>query len=274
LERAGRCDLARFQEEWIGRAGAPLLRAGPSSVARESGAYVVSSSLRQGSPVFHFDVPVRIECEEGDTTVVVSMADTVAAFSVDVASRPRALVVDPGLDVFRRLHLEEIPPTLSRTLGAESTLVVVPAAAPADLAAAYRELAREWSGRVGFAVSEDIEAVDWAAPGRSVWVLGRGILDREVEKLLPGGVLDGAWRLPGAFDEASHGIVVTVRHPSDAARSVSWFLAADAPSVASMGRKIPHYGKYSYLVFDGARNVSKGIWSTSESPMRVALEVR
>jgi hypothetical protein len=41
-----------------------------------------------------------------------------------------------------------------------------------------------------------------------------------------------------------------------------------------MGRKIPHYGKYSYLVFDGARNVSKGIWSTSESPMRVALEVR
>ena len=31
--------------------------------------------------------------------------------------------------------------------------------------------------------------------------------------------------------------------------------------------KVPHYGKYSYLVFEHARNVAKGTWPVTQSPL-------
>jgi hypothetical protein len=43
-----------------------------------------------------------------------------------------------------------------------------------------------------------------------------------------------------------------------------------------MGRKLPHYGKYSYLAFEGDEptNVVKGQWSSSESPLVVDLRTK
>ena len=40
-----------------------------------------------------------------------------------------------------------------------------------------------------------------------------------------------------------------------------------------LGRKLPHYGKYSYLGFEGEEptNVIKGQWPASDSPLRVDL---
>ena len=42
--------------------------------------------------------------------------------------------------------------------------------------------------------------------------------------------------------------------------------------VAAIGRKIPHYGKYSYLVFEGETNVGKGVWKAGDSPLARDLE--
>jgi hypothetical protein len=36
-----------------------------------------------------------------------------------------------------------------------------------------------------------------------------------------------------------------------------------------VARKIPHYGKYSYLVFRGDRNREKGVWPVVSSPLIV-----
>ena len=40
-----------------------------------------------------------------------------------------------------------------------------------------------------------------------------------------------------------------------------------------LGRKLPHYTKYSYLVFegDGPANIAKGQWPVNESPMKVLI---
>jgi hypothetical protein len=40
-----------------------------------------------------------------------------------------------------------------------------------------------------------------------------------------------------------------------------------------MGRKLPHYGKYSFLVFEGDEptNIIKGQWAATQSPLRVDL---
>jgi len=45
-------------------------------------------------------------------------------------------------------------------------------------------------------------------------------------------------------------------------------LTEDSESLPRVGQLVPHYGKYSYLVFEGARNVGKGQWPVGDSPLR------
>ena len=47
------------------------------------------------------------------------------------------------------------------------------------------------------------------------------------------------------------------------------FLPADDSLAKTIGAKVPHYGKYSYLVFQGPRNRAKGIWDADASPLNV-----
>jgi hypothetical protein len=48
-------------------------------------------------------------------------------------------------------------------------------------------------------------------------------------------------------------------------------LTHDYPSLPRLGQLIPHYGKYSYLVFSGARNVGKGQWEPEQTPLKLQL---
>jgi hypothetical protein len=43
--------------------------------------------------------------------------------------------------------------------------------------------------------------------------------------------------------------------------------------LANVGRKLPHYGQYSYAAFKGeaAVNVAKGQWPVTDSPLAIAV---
>jgi peptidyl-prolyl cis-trans isomerase A (cyclophilin A) len=68
---------------------------------------------------------------------------------------------------------------------------------------------------------------------------------------------------------------VVVRHPASAERAIGWITVDPAllAALAGLGRKLPHYGKYSYLGFAGAEptNKVKGQWAATDSPLRVDL---
>ena len=46
-----------------------------------------------------------------------------------------------------------------------------------------------------------------------------------------------------------------------------------AEAMPGLGRKLPHYHKYSYLAFegDGPANIAKGCWPVLDSPMTVFI---
>ena len=44
------------------------------------------------------------------------------------------------------------------------------------------------------------------------------------------------------------------------------FLPFSPEAANAAGRKIPHYGKYSYLAFSGGNNRVKGTWAAADSP--------
>jgi hypothetical protein len=72
---------------------------------------------------------------------------------------------------------------------------------------------------------------------------------------------------------ADHSLVAVRRHPMAAELAIGWLVVEPEAAFPGMGRKLPHYGKYSYLAFEGDEptNVIKGQWSSSESPLVVDL---
>jgi hypothetical protein len=65
---------------------------------------------------------------------------------------------------------------------------------------------------------------------------------------------------------------VAVRSPADAARVVVFLASDDPKALPGLGRKLPHYGKYSVLGFEGAEpaNVAKDTWPVLASPLAAA----
>ena len=66
-------------------------------------------------------------------------------------------------------------------------------------------------------------------------------------------------------------IVLTARHPGNVEKAVGLLLADSVAALPALGRKLPHYGKYSYLGFEGndATNIAKGQWQESDSPLNI-----
>ena len=88
--------------------------------------------------------------------------------------------------------------------------------------------------------------------------------------LLPAGLTVSADNFEVAeksYPAAETDLFTTLPDPAAVERTIALFLPATADSAAVAARKIPHYGKYSHLVFRSGTNVAKGIWPAPQSPM-------
>jgi hypothetical protein len=207
---------------------------------------------------------------------VVRLRERRQRFTLAVDAAPARIDVDPEYDVFRRLDPAELPPALSGAFGAARRVIVLPSQAPPALRTAYAALAEAWK-TPGTEVVSDAELAR-GSPGKAVWVLGW-------ENRLRGVVADGLAAYGAALSErelrtrgtvlqrASHAAVVVVRSPADAAQVVAFLGADRAGALPGLGRKLPHYGKYSLLGFEGDEpaNTAKDTWPVLASPMAAAL---
>jgi hypothetical protein len=69
------------------------------------------------------------------------------------------------------------------------------------------------------------------------------------------------------FTGAGTALFAALPHPLDPQRVAAVFAPFSAEAALTSVRKIPHYGKYSYLVFDSGENRGKGTWPVTESPL-------
>ena len=71
------------------------------------------------------------------------------------------------------------------------------------------------------------------------------------------------------FENAKNSFVISVRHPKNSSVVLVLVSIDNKEAVQGLARKLPHYGKYSYLVFEGTEptNIAKGEWSSTNSPL-------
>ncbi len=272
-------DVGRFFSEWTTRPGAAALELKVDRVSRGDEGYRVIGRIAQTQDAepFTLDVPLALQTAAGVETQAVRLEGRAAAFQLATAERPQALLADPAFDLFRLLDPREIPPSIGQIFGEPRVLALLPAGAGEDEQQKYRELMDAWtSDSHVIEVRADAE-VENLPVDRAVWVLGRG--NRFAELFASDEALGYAVGAEGldvqgeAVPYADHSLVVVRRHPADLARAVGWLAVEPAAAFPGMARKLPHYGKYSYLGFEGDEpsNVVKGQWPTADSPLRVDL---
>ena len=106
--------------------------------------------------------------------------------------------------------------------------------------------------------------------GRGVWLFGDGELVDQVFGR-SGAFGQAPASLRSTTSAAEQSMVASFRDAEQPEIPWTVVLPADAAVVEALGRKLPHYGRYSYLVFDGETNVRKGNWIVETSPLRLNL---
>lgn len=282
LEAETKSDLGAFFHDWVERAGAPALTVSVGAVKQVATGWSVAGALRQTQPesigTFAWDVPVVVTTGDGAETFNVRLAGKETKFELAPKGRPLVLEIDPAFDVFRLLDPRETPPSIGQIFGEPKIVAVLPSKAAPEEQKRWRDLMSGWQSESHAITIVDDSSVKEIPRGSSVWLLGRDNLlaskTMTSDASLGFGVSADAVTL-GADNApfANHSIVVVKRHPGDASHAIGWLVIDPAEAFPGLGRKLPHYGKYSYLAFEGTEpaNTIKGQWAGVDSPLRVDL---
>lgn len=269
-------DFKWFFEQWIDRTGAPEIVLENVKVKSIRDFNNVSFTLKQiqDEDVFYIDVPVTIVTENGTHSRVFEMNAKEVKFNVNLPEKPLKLLVDPQFDLFRKLDPRETPPTFTKAYGAEQTLIILPDKDSKDYEL-YKEFSDLWIGgkEDKFAVKSQNDVSDLPS-NKAVMLLGINnkfapIVNKAIigygSELLKGGVRYGKREL--ALDDNS--FFISIINPNNMKAVITLLSIGNKDAVDGLSRKLPHYGKYSYLAFSGSEptNIDKGQWSVNNSPM-------
>jgi aminopeptidase N len=279
LETASGKELKTQFKQWTGRTGAPALEVSEYDVEKVDDGYKFSFTIRQSQrgAAYRLQVPVHVQTEDPAETIhqVVSMTKREARVTLELQNRPASIIVDPLFDLFRRLDPTETPSSVGQLLGAKRSLVVLPSEAEPEMREAYKELADSWRNRSRrIRVVWDTTIKDIPSSGM-VWIMGKeNLLADEFIQTTAGLPLSGDGdevQIGGqGFPLDRHSIVLTGRRPN----TIGWLHGSSLAAIAGLARKVPHYGKYSFLAFSGDNpdNVLKGQWPVVNSALYHRLQ--
>jgi hypothetical protein len=248
--------LATFFSQWINRAGAPDLRIEDARAERAGSRWRLRVTFAQAAPAYALSVPLAIDTAEGQFVRRVEVARTHQAVEIDSGAEPLAVTLDPEHRLFRRLAPDEAPPILREVmLSREAELVTLFPAA--SLVQAARSLARRLFER-----APRERAAGEQSGTAAALVIG---LHQDVDRWLAG---SGLPPRPSALAaERGSAQVWTVR-ASDA-RTIAIVSVRDAQALDALQRPLPHYGQQSYLIFEGARSIERGVWPAQPQVLRI-----
>ncbi len=286
--------IDRYYLQWLYRTGAPDLRLESAQATKEGDRAFVTAVLTQAELdlPFELNVPVELRQENsaGQAQVVkqsILVRAAKAGFQIEVPhgfdlSREIELRVDSEFNVFRRLDRLEIPPAVSQIFGSSKVTFVLPSKVSETERAAMVDVAKAWAALVETAdveIKVDTE-LNEIPKDRSVLVMGwtnkylGAVLDQSL--MLPIKVSDASFFLDGVeFSRARSSAAWVTRISKDSEFALGFVGFKSIASIKPIGRKLSHYGKASYVAFDGDEAVmsKQGSWQATQSPLNLKVLV-
>ncbi|MBN2092616.1 M20/M25/M40 family metallo-hydrolase [candidate division KSB1 bacterium] len=271
-----------FFDQWLNRPGAPELEIKKAAVEKVNDKFLLTFNLaqRQSGLAYRLRVPIAVTLENQKSAAIqiVNFEQAEQTFQFEFANRPLQITIDPEFDVFRRLDRNEIPPAFSQLFGAEKVAIVLPEIDDPNELKAYEELAKTWaqSKQVQIIKQNELKTLP---TDREIWFFGqKNPFQDDFKKILANYQVeiksDSIHIDQTAFALKERGFILTLRHPNNPELTIAWLFTTNTKSLPGLGRKLPHYGKYSYLGFEGDEptNILKGQWPTINSPMSMTVQ--
>jgi aminopeptidase N len=252
FEKISGKDLALFFEQWLDRKGVVSIAVRGPRVIFSDGVNKVSFDITQNGQPYSFRLPVKIHSDNGDATKILNIEKQRETFEIPSQGTPTGIILDENYDLMRDLSEAEYPPVISRLLGDEKRLIVVPEKERERYDSLIAVFQRE-----GFTLKEERELKDEDIMSSSLLILG---FDGPVVK-----------RLFGSLQRPQQGFTFFVReNPLNSRKVVALAYGDSQQEVDLVSGKIYHYGKYSSLRFRKGRNTEKSI-DESNRGIRVRL---
>ncbi len=264
FSRSAGYDLAPIIEQWLSRPGGPHLALTEVSLLREGVGWTVSGTVRQTPPFYELKLPLRLETAGDPVQQTLTVTGERTSFRMSLAVPPKRLRLDPDTDLFRILAIEEIPATVNRLKGTTRLLAVVTKGCRVQ-PETFR-LFLESLGQAGVEVINEAALDESRVRDHDLLFCGvpqdLPLLPRLPEGMTASG--SGVALNGEQFSAADSLLFVVGQHPVAPGQVTALYLPLSDGAAQRYGRKISHYGKYSYLLFAGGENRRKGVsqaWS-------------
>jgi len=247
FEQAAGRDLDWFFVQWVQRGGAPRLSLGAYSVQQVEAGFRTRIEILQPVTGYRFRLPVSLTTAAGIGQHEINIRDTLTRVEFITPAKPLYLQVDPGSDIFRRLHQDETSPILR-----DVTLDPAAGTLIASVDAEFVSVARKLASRLMDTQPRFDNPAAAQQPGRSLLLITSN--DRLAEQLAQLRLE----RPPGLPNVAYSAAAWTTRRADGAAVLV--VSAVNVDELKSLLRPLPHYGGRSYVLFEAGRAFKRGIW--------------
>lgn len=248
FSRATGQPLEDFFRQWVDRPGAPAL--GIAS-ARQQGRRL--HLALKGSDGYGLRLPLRLTGGGKSLEATAMLSGGADQLTLTIEGKPTEVTVDPDYRLWRRLDPAQFPAILREVLVAPRVSTVL--AGGDD--PVWRDTALTLAGQVLETPPQGlVKAMPAVGPvlilgpenELGVWLSRQGLEPPP----LPA---EGSARVWAGRDRNGRPYAVVT--------------ARDAGSLAATGRALPHYGRQSWLAFDGRRVTDKGIWAPQSEAVAV-----
>lgn len=274
-------DFSQFFEQWLSRKGAPEIAISNLILTENSTSFTISQT--QKDDVFDVDIPIAIyyydkKLKKDDYYIMKeNLNQREKNIIIDTKGITR-IEVDPQFNVFRRLNKKEVPVTFSQLFGSTDGLIILPKDCP--YVDEYKKLAETWQKsqkeqNKNLKIIYDSELKQIPAD-KAVWILSfeNKFIDQVNFSKNHQNYFSDDDKSMLAKLKTNSSLVYTFIHPENESLAIGFIGTNNVEAIPGLARKLPHYGKYSYLGFEGTApdNVWKGIFPALDSPLHMQID--
>ncbi len=246
--------LEWFFKQWVDEGGVPDLEIRNPELKYRGAKATISFTVEQKTKKYKLLLPVLLKLRSGEVRKVfeIEKDSTLLEMEVDARESPVALIIDDNYDLFRKLSAGEFPPVISRLLGDDKKIFVMP-----------RGREDEFKGMSGFLIQEGF------AEKKENEISYEDI--KSSSFLVPGIETSLAKRLLGRIEKQSADFyLVTKENPLNRKGVITVFDGLLSSKETEYLQKMTHYGNYSTLVFKENENI---LQTVSETESRIMTGV-
>ena len=260
FEKTASRKLDWFFRQWLEQTGAPVLSLGSHRVEQTADGFRTFIEILQPLAGYRFSLDVLLMTKSGPEQRRLVIEDQLTQLEWVTPSRPQWIHFDPQSDLFRRLQTTETPPIMRDITLNPSTVVLIDSDQPE-----FVKNAKTLAARLLDTAPRFLE------PGQSRGPAQTLLLITTTDRL--DGQLEGLQlQLPEDLPDIEHGAAVWTARLANST-PVLVISATSNEELQAILRPLPHYGGQSFVLFDGGKARSRGLWPITRGSLYRDLAV-